>query len=189
MLIKAERSNPAPGRILISEPFLKDYYFQRSIVLLADHSNEGSFGIILNKPVDVKLHEILKDIPEFGAGIYLGGPVNTDSLFFIHSLGETVAKSLKIMDGIFWGGDIDVIRDLIEHRKITPDKIRFYLGYSGWSAHQLENELKENSWLVADVKASQLLRNPPEKMWKNIVSKLGDDYSQWINYPSDPILN
>jgi putative transcriptional regulator len=189
MIIKAERTNPAAGRILISEPFLKDFYFQRSIILLADHNKDGSFGLIMNKPVEVKLHEIIPDFPEFDADVYLGGPVKTDNLYFIHSLGEEIENSLKIIDGIYWGGDIDIVHDMIEHGKVTNDKIRFFLGYSGWSSNQLEDELKENSWLVADVKANQLLTSHPEKMWKNIVSKLGGDFSDWINYPADPTMN
>jgi putative transcriptional regulator len=189
MLIKAERTNPAQGRILISEPFLKDFYFQRSIVLLADHSKEGSFGLIMNKPANIRLHDILSDFPDFDTGIYFGGPVKTDSLFFIHSVGECIGKSMKIMEGLYWGGDIEEVRDMIDDHKITEDKIRFYLGYAGWAAQQLENELKENSWLVADVKAGQLWKSPPDKMWKNIVSQLGSEYSDWINYPADPSLN
>jgi putative transcriptional regulator len=187
MELKSDK--PAQGKILISEPFLKDYYFKRSVVLLADHSDEGTFGLILNKPIDTKFNEIVTDFPDFKADIYLGGPVKTDSLFFIHSLGEGIENTIKIMDGIYWGGNIDRVREMIIDQKITPKQIRFYLGYSGWGPHQLENELEEKSWVVADVKASLLLKNPPEKMWKNIVSKLGSDYSQWVNYPADPILN
>jgi putative transcriptional regulator len=180
---------PAQGKILISEPFLNDFYFKRSIVLLAEHSDEGSFGLILNKPTNLKFNEILKDFPEFDAGVYLGGPVKTDSLFFIHSLGEQIGKTLKIMDGIYWGGDLDTISEMISTNRISSDQIRFYLGYSGWGPRQLDDELKEKSWVVASVKASQLLKSPPENMWKNIVSKLGDDYSLWVNYPPDPIMN
>jgi putative transcriptional regulator len=180
---------PAQGKILVSDPFLKDFYFKRSIVLLADHSDEGTFGLILNKPTNIKFNEVVQDFPDFQADIYLGGPVKTDSLFFIHSIGENIEKTIKIMDGIYWGGDIEIVREMIKTDKIAAGQIRFYLGYSGWGPHQLEDELKEKSWVVATVKANQLLKSPPEKLWKNIVSKLGDDYSQWVNYPPDPILN
>lgn len=180
---------PAKGKILISEPFLNDFYFKRSIVLLADHSEEGSFGLIFNKLTNLKFNEVVKDFPDFQADVFLGGPVKTDNLFFVHSLGNAVGKTMKIMEGIYWGGDIEKVREMILTHQITPKQIRFFLGYSGWGPQQLENELRENSWVVASVKSSVLMNTQPDKMWKNIVSKLGDEYAQWVNYPPDPMLN
>merc|ERR1712065_46093 len=92
--------------ILISEPFLLDYYFKRSVVLLCDHSDEGSFGVIMNKPLSVKLNEVVKDFPDFAAPIYLGGPVQNDSLFFLHTIGDKIEGSVEVINGLFWGGDL-----------------------------------------------------------------------------------
>jgi putative transcriptional regulator len=180
---------PAQGTLLISEPFLKDYYFRRSVVLLAEHDDTGSFGLIINKPLDIKLNEVIKDFPNFDSNVYIGGPVKTDNLFVIHTLGDKISNSSKIMEGLYWGGDIDMIKAMIEEKKIRENQIRFYIGYSGWEADQLSREMKENSWVVAKLKSDKILHESPTEMWKNILKSMGEDYSVWINYPLDPLMN
>lgn len=180
---------PTQGRVLISEPFLQDQYFKRSVVLLADHSEEGSFGIILNKPINIKLNEVINEFPDFDGQLYMGGPVKTDSLFFVHTLGETIEGSMKIMDGLYWGGDIEVVKEMMRLKQITPDKIRFFIGYSGWESNQLEDELKRNSWVVSKTHVGQVINDNPADLWKNLIKTLGKEYEQWVNYPLDPSLN
>ncbi len=119
--IKTNDIRPSKGKILISEPLLSDNYFKRSVVLLAEHNEEGSFGIILNKPMDNKFNEILKDFPDFGGPLYLGGPVSNSSLFFIHTLGDVIENSQEIMDGLYWGGDIESVKELILDMFDTED--------------------------------------------------------------------
>src|SRR5210317_573671 len=125
--IKSNNLNPVKGQVLISEPFLLDFYFKRSVVLLAEHNEEGSFGLILNKPVDILLSEIVDGFPEFDAPVYLGGPVKSDSLYFIHTLGDKIENSLKILDGLYWGGDIEHIKELILLGKIDINQIKFFV--------------------------------------------------------------
>jgi len=186
--------NPAQGKILVSEPFLQDFYFKRSIVLLAEHNEDGTFGLVLNKPTDIRLSEIINKesfrVPQdFDNFIYLGGPVKTDSLFFIHTRNDVIPNSFKIMEGLYWGGDIRHVNQLIEKKVLALNDIRFYLGYAGWEPKQLDRELKENSWVVANSSTEFLLKNPPESLWKNAVKMLGKEYAEWINYPIDPQLN
>lgn len=186
--------NPAQGRILVSEPFLKDFYFKRSIVLLAEHNDDGTFGLVLNKPTDIKLSEIINDesfkIPEdFDNTVYLGGPVKTDSLFFIHTRNDLITNCIKIIEGLFWGGDINLVNHLIETKALTKNDIRFYIGYSGWEPKQLDHELEEHSWVVSNTSVDFILKNPPDMLWKKAVKLLGKEYSDWINYPIDPQLN
>ena len=185
---------PEAGRILISEPFLKDFYFKRSIVLLAEHNNDGTFGLVLNRTTNLRLSEVLSSVEyiipeEFDNNIYIGGPVKTDSLFYIHNRNDIIGNSLKIMEGIYWGGDINDLVRLMKEKAINPDEIRFYAGYSGWEPNQLERELKEHSWVVAKTNANFLLKNPPDILWQKSVLNLGDDYKDWINYPIDPQMN
>ena len=186
--------NPAQGRILVSEPFLKDFYFKRSIVLLAEHNDDGTFGLVLNKPTDIKLSEIINDesfkIPEdFDNTVYLGGPVKTDSLFFIHTRNDLISNCIKIIEGLFWGGDINLVNHLIETKALSKNDIRFYIGYSGWEPKQLDHELEEHSWVVSNTSVDFILKNPPDTLWKKAVKLLGKEYSDWINYPIDPQLN
>lgn len=180
---------PAQGTLLISEPFLRDYYFRRSVVLLAEHDENGSFGLIINKPLEIKINEIVKDFPDFDTKVYIGGPVKTDNLFVLHTLGNKISGSSKIMDGLYWGGDIDMIKSMIEEKKIRSQNIRFYIGYSGWDPDQLNREMKENSWVVTKLKTEKILLESPTDMWKNILKSMGEDYSVWINYPLDPMMN
>ncbi len=187
--IKTNNIKPAKGKILISEPFLNDYYFKRSVVLLAEHNEEGTFGLIINKPFDLMLSDIIKDFPAFNATVFLGGPVKTDSLYFIHTLGQTIENSLEITDGLFWGGDIDHVKELISTGKISPKEIKFFVGYSGWVSKQLDGELARNSWLVAAIRAKQVMEANPDNLWKESVKRLGSDYSYWATFPSDPTLN
>jgi putative transcriptional regulator len=187
--IKSNDLKPSRGKILISEPLLADNYFKRAVVLLAEHNDDGSFGIIMNKPIDNKFNEIVSDFPDFGGRLFLGGPVSNSSLFFIHTLGEQVDNSLKIMDGLYWGGDIESVRELMTLKQIDANQIRFCIGYSGWSSHQLEEELERNSWLVSGLPADTLMNTDPDKLWEYALRKLGNDYSYWENFPTDPNLN
>ena len=187
--IKTNNISPAKGKVLISEPFLLDYYFKRSVVLLAEHNEEGSFGLIVNKPVEWKLGDILKGFPDFNAPVYIGGPVKTDSLFFIHTRADIIDESLEILDGLYWGGDIEIVKELIMINRIGRDEIKFFVGYSGWVANQLEEELERNSWLVSKIKPQKIMQADTENLWDDTLEQLGEDYSYWSNFPYDPAMN
>ncbi len=187
--MKPTNIKPLAGSILISEPALKDKYFNRAVVLLADHNEEGTFGIILNKPLDVNFNDIVKDFPNFDARIYLGGPVNTKNLFFLHRKGGLIRNSQEIKEGLYWGGDIEDVKNLIDLGVIQPKDIRFYIGYSGWTENQLNEELEEFSWLVDNPNIQDLINTPTPNMWKDSVKNLGKDYELWANFPQDPSLN
>lgn len=187
--IKANDLKPSKGKILISEPLLADNYFKRAVVLLAEHNEEGSFGIIMNKPIDNKFNEIVADFPEYSGHLFLGGPVSNSSLFFIHTLGELVDNSLKIMDGLYWGGDIESVRELMLLKQVRSNQIRFCVGYSGWGSKQLEDELLRNSWLVSGLPADILMNTEPDNLWEYALKKMGNEYSYWENFPTDPGLN
>jgi len=177
------------GRVLISEPHLNDYYFSRSVVLLADHNTDGSFGIIVNKPIPKRFGEVVRGFPAFNAPIFLGGPVQTDALFFIHNLGAELEGSSRIMDGLYWGGNMEQLKHLMETGGIAPSHIRFFVGYSGWSAGQLEEELERHSWIVSQANASEIMDAPPDAMWMRYLRSMGKDYAIWSNFPADPIMN
>ncbi|NQT76121.1 MAG: YqgE/AlgH family protein [Bacteroidetes bacterium] len=187
--IKTNSLKPTRGTILISEPLLSDNYFKRAVVLLAEHNEDGSFGIIMNKPIDNKFNEIVSDFPDFNGQLFLGGPVNNSSLFFIHTLGEQIENSMKIMDGLYWGGDIESVRELLLLKQIDNKQIRFCIGYSGWASKQLDEELKRNSWLVARLSSDVLMNSDPDLLWEYALKNLGEEYSYWTNFPIDPGLN
>ncbi|GET30943.1 YqgE/AlgH family protein [Prolixibacter sp. SD074] len=179
---------PKQGRIIISEPFLPGNYFNRSSVLLVEHSGEGAVGFILNKPVDFPVHKFMNELTSFNTQVFIGGPVSTNMIYFIHTLGDLVPGSVKVMDGLYWGGDFDHLKMLITSGVVNPEQVRFFLGYSGWSEGQLEAEIKENSWLVAETNVKSIMTSD-QNFWMESVKQVGGRYTMWQNFPEDPNWN
>jgi len=182
------RVKPTQGSILISEPSLRDFYFRQSVVLLAEHNEEGSFGVIINKPIEARLKDIVKGFPPYNFPVFLGGPVKTDSIFYIHTHAD-VDQCVPIMKGLFWGGDLDDIKARMKSKKLPPDEIRFFVGYSGWSPRQLDRELSEKSWVLSQTTVNEVIHNQPETLWSNYLKSMGQDYAIWANFPADPTFN
>ncbi|MGY5849533.1 YqgE/AlgH family protein [Salegentibacter sp. F14] len=181
---------PTKGHLLVAEPsIIGDVAFNRSVVLLADHSDKGSVGFILNKILDFNLKDL---IPELDSNfkIYNGGPVEQDNLYFIHKVPELIPESVEIANGIYWGGDFDVVIELIGKGKISEKQIRFFLGYSGWEAEQLNEELNSHSWIITtNEHASEVIERPYTSFWKDKMMQLGGDYLLWSNAPENPTYN
>ena len=185
-VIRSNSLEPKQGKILISEPLMNDFHFGRSVILLIDHEEtEGSFGIIINKKLEVNVNHVVDEFPDFEAQVYLGGPVADDQLFFIHTLGEMIPDAFPIIDGLYWGGDHKTLATLIHTGIANEDNVRFYLGYSGWEAGQLVTELVRNTWLISDITKEQYLDTPAEKMWQTFVDRLGNPYDMWKRFPKD----
>ncbi len=182
--IRSNSLEPKQGNILISEPLMNDFHFGRSVILLIDHEEaEGSFGIIINKKLNASVNQIVDDFPDFDAPVYLGGPVSDNQLFFIHTLGELIPDSCPIKEGMYWGGDVEMLKTLISTGIANESNTRFYLGYAGWDSGQLVDELVRNSWLVSDITARQFLDTPPERMWQTFVDQMGTAYEMWGRFP------
>ena len=184
--------SPAPkkGKLLIAEPALTgDVSFNRSVVLLAEHNDEGSVGFILNKPLEYDISDLVDEI-YVPFKVYNGGPVEQDNLYFIHKVPELIEGSIEISDGIYWGGDFEKTIGLINNLEITEADIRFFLGYSGWGSMQLDQELSSNSWVVVNnVYQSGIIEKSPSAFWKEKMVELGGDYLIWSNAPENPTLN
>lgn len=187
--ILPEDKIPEKGKILISEPFLPDTYFNRSIVFLTDHSSEGSVGFIINKRLDLKVCDAIDGFEGWDDALNMGGPVAPDTLHYLHTLGEQIPKSVLVDKNIYWGGDIDTIKTLIAFNKIKESQIRFFLGYSGWTAGQLERELKENSWVIAKISPDVVMRNRGSDTWKKVLRSLNNKYRIWADFPESPEMN
>ena len=177
------------GRLLISEPSLNDNFFFKSVILLTHHNDAESIGLILNQPTKINLNEILNDIPLSDFPIYIGGPVANQSLHFIHTLGALIPESKKITDDVYFGGDFDTVIQLMHDKKITKNEIRFFVGYSGWDGEQLNNEIREDSWIVENVKDNLCMSYSTPKLWSDIIKTKKIKYAIWTNMPKDPSLN
>ena len=187
--IRSNDLKPRRGRVLIAEPLMDEFYFGRSVILLAGHNDEGTFGLVMNKPTGTTLNEILPDFPDFPAPVFIGGPVQTDNLYFIHTLGNEVPDSSEILPGIYWGGDLEIVKELLKLGLIGKDQIRFFLGYAGWSPSQLDEELKNNAWVVSETNLRSLLKTKSDKMWNNYLQRMGPAYDLWRRFPVNPDLN
>jgi len=183
------RVAPGKGKILVSEPYLPDPNFERTIILLCEHNDEGSFGFIMNKPSLAKLADVMQDLKDIDAPVFIGGPVQQDTLHYIHRL-SNLEESIEVMEGIYWGGDFDQLVSLIETKQVAASDIKFFLGYSGWSVGQIDEELKEDSWIVSDKVNEELLFDiKAESMWQYALKRMGGRFSVYSNYPQDPRLN
>lgn len=179
---------PIKGRILIAEPFLQGYYFSRSIILLTEHNEEGSVGLVLNKPLDITLDKVLTDYKIPRENLTCGGPVSPDKLFYIHTY-PNVQAAEEILPGLYFGGDFDKIYEAFKKDELATQKIRFFIGYSGWTNGQLSEEIEKNSWLVSDTSLQDIFEYTDGEFWVEVVKNMGKKYAVWANYPSNPDMN
>jgi putative transcriptional regulator len=180
---------PSKGRLLVSEPFLPDPNFERTIVLLCEHNEEGSFGFVLNKLSTTPVKEVMEGCQNIDSILYIGGPVQQDTLHVIHRCRD-LEGAIEIYDGIFWGGDLERLVFLLETKQVRVEDVKFFLGYSGWSVGQLEEEIKIDSWIVSDRVSEELVfETDPVVMWQKALKNMGGRFSVYSNYPVDPRSN
>lgn len=178
------------GDLLISEPFLPDPNFERTVILLCEHDKDGSFGFVLNKPSVVELEEVIENGSGCKEKLYVGGPVQQNSLHFIHRAKDSMQSGVEIINGIYWGGDFEKLFLLINTNQLAETDFRFFLGYSGWSEGQLEEELEAKSWIVyKGATPDQVFDLDPDVLWREVLKELGGKYKMFSNYPDDPRLN
>lgn len=183
------QQKPQKGSLLISEPFLPDPNFERTVVLMCEHNEEGSFGFVMNKPSEVMLHELLEDFENEGQRVFVGGPVQHDTLHFIHR-SPAIEGGTELTPGLFWGGNFEQVQLYLNTGEIRTEDIRFFVGYSGWGVGQLEKEQKLDSWIVTPPASADIIfDNPVEDLWKEVLKQLGGRYQVYSNYPTDPRLN
>lgn len=181
---------PAKGTLLISEPFMADPNFKRSVVLLTEHHSEGTVGYVMNHKSDFLLKDIISDCWDANFQVYLGGPVATDTLHFIHKVPDKIPGGADLGNGLFWGGDFEALKIQINNYNIEEEEIKFFIGYSGWAEEQLDDELAVNSWIVSDKYNPDMIFDDSETdLWKEAIINMGTKYAHIANFPTDPALN
>ena len=178
-----------PGDILIADPFLKDPNFMRSVVFLCEHQPGGTFGFVLNRRYQHNIGELVADLEGSDFPVYYGGPVQPDTLHFLHRSPALITGGVKITDDIYWGGEFNEAANLIKQNKISPYNIRFFIGYSGWSEGQLDGEMEQHTWLVTNGTKQLVFHRNIDLLWKDALKQKGGEYEQLVNYPIDPQLN
>lgn len=180
---------PAKGKILISEPFLSDPQFNRTVVLLGQYSNEGAVGFVLNRLLNASTDELVPDLLTHNFPLYYGGPVEQNTLHFIHTCGHLIEGCEEIKNGLFWGGNIHSVNHAIANSLAKPEHFKFFVGYSGWTDGQLDDEIEQKAWWVSDCHIETLFTDDLEDMWGVLVKHLGKDFEHLANAPQDPRWN
>ena len=181
---------PRSGKLLIAGPFLHDYYFGRSVILITEHEENGSMGFIVNKPTEFFVADLIEGFPDMDMPLFSGGPVQNDNVFILHRRPDLIDNGSKIFNNIYWGGDFDQIKDLLKNGMLSPTDIRFFLGYSGWGDDQLKEEIKNESWIIGNInKDIDIFSYTGEDMWVDIIKSFGDKYIGWLKFPANPSDN
>ena len=183
-----KQPKPAPGNFLLAEPFMESPEFRRAVVLLTEHNENGTMGFILNRKLAIKPTQAIDDFPDFEDTLFYGGPVSTEMLFYLHTVGDLLEGSVEVMPGLYMGGDFEALKNLLKAGKIKPSQVRFFAGYSGWTAGQLKTEIKQHSWIITGAKSNYIMANN-SNLWKNILKDLGGKYAMVADFPEDPTLN
>lgn len=177
------------GTILIADPFLKDPNFLRTVIFLCEHKDEGSFGFVINRKLDYTIGDLMTELEGCDFPVFYGGPVQQNTIHFLHKKPGLITGGERITNEIYWGGEFDEVVGLLRENKLQPDDIRLFLGYSGWGEGQLSQEFDENTWLTTFGNLSLVFSNDVATVWKEALKQIGGKYEQLIHYPIDPLLN
>lgn len=176
---------PLKGKLLIAEPtILNDVSFNRTIILIAEHTKNNTVGFILNRPLEYTINDVIPDI-FCNYSIYHGGPVEQDNLYFIHKAENLIPNSVEIGNGIFWGGNFEFLKQALNNKLISEKDIRFFLGYAGWKKNQIEREISSKSWFISENDYEDIFALNHEILWREQLLQKGGNYKLWVNAPSD----
>ena len=175
------------GVALIASPSLKYDFFRKSVIYLTRYDSVSALGFILNRPLKLYISMFFPQI-KYTMPIYQGGPVDNDTLFFIHNIPHLLPDSIKIDDHNYWGGDFEKLKDLLSNGEAKEENARFFLGYTGWEKNQLDIEIAEKSWLI-EPKPISPITHTNENMWSEYLC--GGDVPEiiWDNAPDDIQMN
>lgn len=189
--VKSNKQIPSTGNLLLASPLLCDYHFTRTVILTVTHTQEESMGIIMNKKFRYHLY-LNQLIPELSEApkipVYKGGPVDRNTIFFIHTLAN-LEGAFDLKNGLYLNGDFDALQAYILEGNPIEGKIRFFAGYAGWGEGQLSEEINNDSWIISSSNPNQLLTTPINEMWESCMSNLGGPYRLWAKYPQYPSFN
>lgn len=174
---------------MLSEPFMKDPNFKRTVILVCEHHQEnGTVGFVLNRPIDLSLGDVMPDLDGFDSRLFYGGPVQPDSLHYLHGI-EYLEDCEEVLPGLFWGGNFESLKAMIATGSIEAQDIQFYLGYSGWTPGQLDEEMEGKSWIQTPGSLKHFIDPNTDGLWERILKEMGGKFKMISNFPEDPALN
>lgn len=184
-----EENKVKPGTVLLAEPFMMDSHFKRGVVLICESRPDGDVGFILNKPIHMNIQDLVGRFPEFDSDVYYGGPVATDTIHFLHNVGDLIEQSTEVARGVYWGGDFEKLKFLVESGLVKPHNVKFFVGYSGWSEGQLEEELEYGSWILDTMHPNYAFKDIKVDLWKKVMENKNDIYTVIAQLPDEPTYN
>ena len=177
------------GSILIARPSLLTDIFHRSVVILVNYSDQtGSIGFVLNKSLEIPVNVFLGDLNSDNI-VYSGGPVEEENIFYLHKRPDLIKDSEHIQGDLYWSGSFDDVKHAVNNGYIQTNEIKFYVGYSGWSQNQLDDEVKNGAWNVINDREFDLFSDLNHNLWKDQMKQLGGENLLWYNMPENPMLN
>ena len=180
----------APGTLAISAPMMQDPNFRRTVILICEHRpGEGSFGLVLNRALDVQLGDVLEGHFAYDPTLYLGGPVQRETLHYIHTRPDDIPGGQSLPGGVTWGGNFERVQQMAQTGDVAEGDLRFFLGYSGWGPGQLEGELDDEAWILAPNAADLVFEADPDGLWRTVLRRMGGEYAVLANFPDDPRMN
>lgn len=180
---------PEKGSLLLSDPFEQGLHFTRSVVIVCSYDTHGALGLVLNNYISIPAADIHPNLKHYLGQISIGGPMEKNSLFYIHQF-EGLSNSMKIKDDLYFGGDFDQLIKCIEQNSKATHQARFCVGYSGWAFGQIEEELNRNAWIVVnDYQTNELMDSMNKTLWHDLMKKQGAKYEILSNFPLDPNNN
>ena len=187
-----KNKNYEKGSLLIANPVLPDPNFSRTVILLCDHDEQGSFGLVINRSTQLKAPDLFLNInilKSYNEKIYLGGPVSQSMVFFLCRSPSAAGKLDEVCSGVYLGSNLETLESLYASLENPEQDIRFYLGYSGWSGGQLAEEMEQNSWLVQRANEQFIFLDSESSIWPKAVNSLGEKYQYLTKAPVNPQWN
>ncbi len=178
------------GTFLIASPEIDSGIFHRAVILICENTNSGSFGLILNKRLDLNLPEELlglKELANTKVALLAGGPVQTNQMMLLHSSDSIPDQTLSLLDGVFLGGDLPFLQSAVSDPE--GPSLRLCFGYTGWSPGQLRQELNDGAWIIAPGRPAHVFDTPHDHLWSQSLRELGGKFATISQIPEDLSLN
>lgn len=193
--LTTEKLPVAGGSLIVAQPFLSDEWFGRAVISLIDCAPaDGATGVVLNNRMDCTLREVLDGVraPGDAVPVYCGGPLSHDRLYFIHTLGPDIIPGARLYaPGLYIGGEFSRAVAYVNEGYPAEGFLRFFIGYSGWTAGQLRDEMLADTWapVAAPPDAYSLLAGAGDAYWHAVVRLMGPRYRSWLAIPRDVRAN
>lgn len=179
------------GIFLVASPSLRDPNFRQTVVLLCEHGEEGALGVVVNRPTEMSITEVLPQVPILEGQrhkVFAGGPVQRNHLLILYRTPEGLEDTHHVFDGVYLGGNMAILEEILKD-PASPANFRAFMGYAGWAPGQLESEMETGSWLTLPADSSFMFDRDYTRVWGEILRTFGDHYAIYSDMPLDPHMN